>query len=78
MMDRFAEEEGDAKVSALRGLGLRGLGVGVGLNKRLNNRLDDLDGLGCAPKASEWFRKLVMYTDADWVEVTPWVDREEK
>ena len=75
MMDRFAEEEGDAKVSALRRLGPRGLGVGL---ERLKDRLDDLDGLGCAPKASEWFIRLVKYMNAKWAEVTPWVDREEK
>ena len=66
MIRRFAEEEGDAKVAALRRYGPRGLGVGLG---RLRSRLDDLDCLGCAPKASEWFSRLVMSTDERWATV---------
>ena len=63
MISRFANEEDDGKVKALRRLKPRGLGVGMG---RLERRLADLDMLGSKPKASEWFCRLVMYTDLQW------------
>jgi hypothetical protein len=63
MISRFADEEDDGKVKALRRLKPRGLGVGMA---RLKRRLADLDMLGSKPKASEWFSRLVMYTDARW------------
>ena len=64
MNSGFAEEEGDQKLAALRRLGPRGLGVGLA---RLQDRLADLEALlGRAPKASEWFQRLVMYTQAKW------------
>ena len=70
MLRRFAEKEGDAKINQLRRYGPPGLGVGLG---RLRGRLDDLDGLGtdisCAPKASEWFSRIVMYTDKRWATI---------
>ena len=72
MMNQFAEEEGDQKVAAFRRRGPRGLGVSlhvyVGLG-RLRGRLDDLDGLGCVPKASEWVSRVVLYTGERWVDV---------
>jgi hypothetical protein len=64
MNSGFAQEEGAQKLAALRRLGLRGLGVGLA---RLQDRLADLEALlGRAPKASEWFYRLVMYTQAKW------------
>ena len=63
MTSRFAEEEDDGKVKALRKLKPRGLGVGMA---RLERRLADLDMLGSKPKASEWFSRLVMYTNLQW------------
>jgi hypothetical protein len=66
MISRFAEEEDDGKVKALRRLKPRGLGVGMA---RLARRLADLDMLGSKPKASEWFRRLVMHTDAQWNDI---------
>jgi len=79
MMNQFAEEEGDQKVAAFRRCGPRGLGVSlhvyVGLG-RLRGRLDDLDGLGCAPKASEWFSRLVFQTDERWAEALQSVKKE--
>ena len=64
MNSGFAEEEGGQKLAVLRRLGPRGLGVGLA---RLQDRLADLEGLlGRAPKASEWFRRLVYSTQAKW------------
>jgi hypothetical protein len=64
MNSGFAEEEGGQKLAALRRLGPRGLGVGL---VRLQDRLADLEALlGRAPKASEWFSRLVKYTQAKW------------
>jgi mTERF domain-containing protein len=64
MMSRFTEEEGDQKLAALRSRGPRGLGVGLA---RLQDRLGDLEALlGRAPKASEWFSRLVMYKPSKW------------
>jgi hypothetical protein len=64
MNSGFAEEEGDQKLAALRRLGPRGLGVGLA---RLQDRLADLEALlGRAPKASEWFSRLVKCTQASW------------
>jgi hypothetical protein len=64
MNSGFAEEEGGQMLAALRRLGPRGLGVGFA---RLQDRLADLEALlGRAPKASEWFTRLVMYTQAKW------------
>ena len=64
MNSGFAEEEDAQKLAALRRLGPRGLGVGFA---RLADRLADLEALlGRAPKASEWFYRLVMYTQAKW------------
>jgi hypothetical protein len=69
LMSDFAEEEGDQKLQALRSLGLRGLGLGL---PRLTARLADLkEAFGSAPKASEWFRRVVLDTDAEWVERLP-------
>ena len=66
MMSDFAEEAGDQKLQALRKLGFRGLGVG---EPRLKRRLADLkEAFGSAPKASEWFQRLVYDTDAQWAE----------
>ena len=58
MMSRFDDEEEGGKVTALRSLRPRGLGVGL---LRLERRLAGM--LGCKPKASECFQRLVMYTD---------------
>jgi mTERF domain-containing protein len=64
MNSGFAQEECGQKLAALRRLGPRGLGVGLA---RLQHRLGDLEALlGRAPKASEWFQRLVMYTQAMW------------
>jgi hypothetical protein len=64
MNSGFAEEGGAQKLAALRSRGPRGLGVGL---PRLQDRLQDLEALlGRAPKASEWFSRLVMHTQAKW------------
>jgi mTERF domain-containing protein len=64
MNSGFAEEEGGQKLAALRRLGPRGLGMGLA---RLQDRLADLQALlGRAPKASEWFQRLVMYKPSRW------------
>jgi hypothetical protein len=64
MNSGFAEEEGAQKLAALRRLGPRGLGVGLA---RLQDRLADLEALlGRAPKASEWFQRLVKYKPSRW------------
>jgi hypothetical protein len=64
MNSGFAQEEGGQKLAALRSRGPRGLGVGLA---RLQDRLADLEALlGRAPKASEWFYRLVMCTQAKW------------
>jgi hypothetical protein len=64
MNSGFAEEQGSQKLAALRRLGPRGLGVGLA---RLQDRLADLEVLlGRAPKASEWFSRLVYFTQAKW------------
>jgi hypothetical protein len=56
MNSGFAEEEGGQKLVALRRLGLA----------RLQDRLADLGALlGRAPKALEWFRRLVKCTQAE-------------
>ena len=66
MTSRFGDEEDDGKVKALRRLKPRGLGVWM---VRLKRRLADLDMLGSKPKASEWFYRLVMCTDAKWNDI---------
>jgi mTERF domain-containing protein len=67
MNSGFAEEEGGQKLAALRRLGPRGLGVGLA---RLAERLAELEALlGRAPKASEWFQRLVMYKPSKWENV---------
>jgi hypothetical protein len=64
MNSGFAEDEGSQKLAALRRLGPRGLGVGLA---RLKDRLADVEALlGRAPKASEWFNRLVMYKPSKW------------
>jgi hypothetical protein len=64
MNSGFAEEEDAQKLAALRSRGPRGLGVGLA---RLQDRLADLEVLlGQAPKASEWFQRLVMYKPSRW------------